>query len=60
MNNKLNFNIAFVDEICREWGARLKARRLAGDISQMDLAARAGVSRLTVAHLETNRNRLLR
>ena len=44
--------LAGTAEICRELGARLKAQRLARNLGQKELAARAGVSAGTVKNLE--------
>ncbi|MBD5802714.1 helix-turn-helix protein [Azoarcus sp. Aa7] len=50
----LDFGFATSDEICAELGRRLKAARLAQGIQQVELAARAGVSRGTVNTLENS------
>ena len=44
--------LAANEEICRELGSRLKAQRLARNLGQKELAARAGVSAGTVKNLE--------
>jgi len=48
----LDFGFATANEICVELGARLKAVRLAQGLLQVELAARAGLSRGTVNTLE--------
>ena len=48
----LYISLAANEEICRELGSRLKAQRLARNLSQQELAARAGVSAGTVKNLE--------
>ncbi len=52
MNNILDFGFATHDEICTQLGARLRAHRLAQGLTQIELAARAGVSPGTVKNLE--------
>lgn len=53
MDNILDFGFASPDEVCKVLGARLKAQRLAQSITQVELAARAGVSAGTVKNLES-------
>jgi transcriptional regulator with XRE-family HTH domain len=48
----LQFELATTDEIGTELGQRLRSQRLAQDLKQADLAARAGVSEGTVRNLE--------
>lgn len=48
----LDFGLATHREVCREFGRRLKARRLTLLLTQDELAARAGVSAGTVRTLE--------
>lgn len=48
----MNFDLAENGEIRRELGSRLKAQRLARNLGQKELAARAGVSAGTVKNLE--------
>jgi transcriptional regulator with XRE-family HTH domain len=48
----LTFELATVDEIGAELGNRLRAQRLAQNLTQAGLAGRAGVSRGTVRNLE--------
>jgi transcriptional regulator with XRE-family HTH domain len=48
----LDFTLATAEEICIELGTRLKAARLAQGLRQIELAARAGLSRGTVNTLE--------
>lgn len=50
----LDFVFATADEICAELGSRLKAARLVQGMQQVELAARAGVSRGTVSTLESS------
>ena len=52
MTKILDFGFATANEICVELGARLKAVRLAQGLLQVELAARAGLSRGTVNTLE--------
>ncbi len=49
----LDFAFATQQEICTELGLRLKRQRLAQQVTQKDLAARAGVSSGTVKNLES-------
>lgn len=48
----LDFSFATPSEICLELGKRLKQQRLARDLSQQELAARAGVALGTVKRIE--------
>jgi transcriptional regulator with XRE-family HTH domain len=48
----LSLTLATPDEIGRELGARLRLHRLAQNLQQTELAARAGVSDGTVRNLE--------
>lgn len=48
----IDFTVATAEELCQELGTRLKAARLAQELSQAELAARAGVARGAVVHLE--------
>jgi len=48
----LIFDLATAEEIGAELGRRLRAQRLAQNLTQQALAARAGVSRGTVRNLE--------
>jgi DNA-binding XRE family transcriptional regulator len=50
--NMLHFGLAGTDEIAREFGKRLRAHRLAQNIQQAELAARAGISRRTLIDFE--------
>lgn len=52
MSTFQDFGLASAEEICQTLGQRLKATRLAQNLSQIDLAARAGVSRGTIMALE--------
>ena len=60
----LDFGFATSDEIGRELGSRLRAARLSQGLQQVEVAARAGVSRNTVNTLENkgqaNLNNFLR
>ncbi len=47
-----DFAFATQTEICLELGTRLKQQRLARNLSQQELAARANVSLGTIRHLE--------
>jgi transcriptional regulator with XRE-family HTH domain len=46
------FQLATAAEVCAELGARLRARRLAENLTQHQMAARAGVSVNTIKKLE--------
>lgn len=48
----LHFNLAAADEIAQEFGDRLRAHRLAQNLQQSELAARAGVSQRTLSNFE--------
>jgi transcriptional regulator with XRE-family HTH domain len=48
----LTFELATAEEIGAELGSRLRQHRLAQNLTQEELAARAGVSRGTVRNLE--------
>ena len=48
----ISFTLATYLEICDELGVRLRAQRLAQLLTQVELAARAGVSVGTVKNLE--------
>ena len=50
--NILHFGLASTDEIAREFGNRLRAHRLAQNLQQTELAARAGISRRTLIDFE--------
>ena len=52
MSNNLNFRLSSPAEVAQELGRRLKAVRLSKNTRQEELAQRAGVSRLTVVHVE--------
>ncbi|SEB15449.1 helix-turn-helix domain-containing protein [Paraburkholderia sartisoli] len=49
----LNFELAAVEEICTELASRLRAHRLAQNITQAELAGRAGISMGTVRNFES-------
>lgn len=48
----MHFGLATTDEIAEELAARLRAHRLAQNIQQSELAARAGISRKTLTTFE--------
>ena len=48
----IDFNFATPEEISKELGVRLKRERLVQGLTQAELAARAGVARGAVMHLE--------
>ncbi len=48
----MHFELAATDEIAREFGNRLRAHRLAENLQQSELAARAGISRRTLVNFE--------
>lgn len=48
----LHFGLASTDEIAEEFGKRFRAHRLFQNISQEELAARAGISRKTLFDFE--------
>lgn len=48
----LTFDLATSDEIERELGSRIRRQRLAQGLRQSELAARAGISELTLRNLE--------
>ena len=52
MYNKTDFKLMSAQEIAHALGGRLKDVRLSKNLRQEELAQRAGVSRLTVVHLE--------
>ena len=52
IGNILHFSLAATDEIAQELGKRLRAHRLAQDLQQSELAARAGISRKTLVAFE--------
>ena len=49
----LHFDLATVEEICVELASRLRAHRLAQNITQAALAGRAGISMGTVRNFES-------
>jgi transcriptional regulator with XRE-family HTH domain len=49
---KVHFELATPDEIAREFGNRIRAHRLAGNLQQSELAARAGVSERALRNFE--------
>lgn len=48
----MQFDLATTDEIAREFGARLRAHRLAQNLQQSELAARAGISERSLSNFE--------
>ena len=48
-----------LEPIYKEIGANIRTRRRQADASQDDVAARVGISRATLANIETGRQRLL-
>jgi transcriptional regulator with XRE-family HTH domain len=48
----LHFGLSTSDEIALEFGKRLRAHRLAQNLQQDELAARAGVSQRSLSNLE--------
>ncbi len=48
----LHFGLATTDEVASELASRLRAHRLAQNLVQTELAARAGISRKTLTTLE--------
>jgi len=48
----LHFGLATTDEIAQEFGSRLRAHRLAQNLQQHELAARAGISLRTLGDFE--------
>ena len=54
MTIKMNFNINTAEEILRQFALRLRAQRLAQELSQHALAGMAGLSLGAVRKLETD------
>ena len=50
----LDFTFSTYEEICRELGKRIRARRMLLNLTQPDVAQRAGVSKGTVSNLENH------
>ena len=48
----MRFDFATSDEIAQEFGKRLRAHRLAANLQQSELAARAGISQRTLSNFE--------
>ena len=48
----LDFTFATCEEICVELGKRLRVRRMEQNLTQAEVAARAGVSKGTVSNIE--------
>ena len=46
------FEFSSAEEVCTELGQRIRAQRLLQEITQLDLACRAGVSHGTVRNME--------
>lgn len=54
MIKNIDFKLMSAGDVSREIGRRLRRIRLSQNLRQDELARRAGVSRLTVVHLEKN------
>jgi transcriptional regulator with XRE-family HTH domain len=54
VHTKLDFNLATPQEILAQIASRLKAQRLSQGVTQLELAARAGVAKGTLQNLETH------
>lgn len=53
LNHKnMQFDFSTADEIATELGARIRAQRLAQNLQQSELAARAGISERSVSNFE--------
>ncbi len=50
----MHFGLASTEEIAEEFGKRLRAHRLAKNLQQAELAARAGISRRTLIDFENS------
>jgi transcriptional regulator with XRE-family HTH domain len=50
----IDINLATAEELCLELGTRLRARRLILQLTQAELAARAGINIGTVQNIERN------
>lgn len=48
----MQFNFSTADEIAQEFGSRIRAHRLAENLQQSELAARAGVSERALRNFE--------
>ena len=48
----LDFTFSTHDEVCEELGRRLRVRRMGLNMTQAEVAARAGVSKGTVSNIE--------
>ncbi len=48
----LHFELATSDEIAQEFGSRIRAHRLAANLQQSELAARAGISERALRNFE--------
>lgn len=48
----MQFDLSTTEEIAREFGKRLRAHRLAQNIQQDELAARAGISQRSLSNFE--------
>ena len=59
MSHKIDYNLANVDLIMKDLGARLARTRLSRNISQEDLAEKAGITRRTLSRLETGQGATL-
>lgn len=52
ISKQVHFELAAPDEIAREFGNRIRAHRLAQNLQQSELAARAGVSERSLRNFE--------
>jgi transcriptional regulator with XRE-family HTH domain len=51
-SNMLDFTFSTYHEVCKELGNRLRMRRMELNLTQTEVAARAGVSKGTVSNIE--------
>ena len=51
-SNMLDFTFSTYHEVCKELGNRLRIRRMGLNLTQAEVAARAGVSKGTVSNIE--------
>jgi len=54
VHTKIDFNLSTPQEILAQIASRLKAQRLSQGVTQLELAARAGVAKGTLQNLETH------
>lgn len=59
MSQNIDYHIATIDLIVADLGARLARIRLTRNVSQADLAARAGITRRTLSRLENGQGATL-